>query len=1324
VKKAFVFLLALLLAAASAVADETIAFDKPETAGISGTRWFWDLPVVLAEDGQTVDYNHGGRMKAKQAVWCNLGYHGGYGRYQVPKQMQDADGKKVPWELRSVVGPICFDAVHRSVLVRFPGAAEGIAKRLNEGMEIRKVELVLPFRDTEKVSRPYKGPTSFLMNGGQWDKITPRWHAVAWALRKPWAADQEMGPTYNAYVNGAGYWKKYGAQDTEHDRFPAQFGPAEVSAEKVEALDVTAVLTDEAFGKTLGERLRVLSDQGFLVRKWQVYDFRFTNPGYEWGTMTGGRGVFLNTPKLTVTLGPAPDGDKRQKVVVPPATDVAKLAQELKQGKTGGAATARVPSPQQYEELKKDFAFAKPGWMPDWQWTRVKQLYDAGGHANAFPETYEEYKAWLDDILSTQPRKWEGFSAADQLTLFYKYEKALPTPVVDHWRAYWTAWLMPHRHWRDMVHNQYHQIWTKWRGAGSDYFDKTGDWRGNSSFYRASYCRIISTMNFNHTAALGALLGGHFIGSEYAVEDGRFALEHFPLRLWAWYDGTSQESIDHYYLSHTLTAQKMFADFAPTHYDRMMGQSILLKNIDELANCYHPNLRRFVSTAGRTTPFYAMQVQEGVQHIVHSLSPEGALTDLDKVQERRQQMRNKQVNKLPIIGHDLRPRRVAIQALDSPWAPEWMSNVVDKKPLPFEMTTTWKQWGAFRTDPKWKKVYMGQHYGVASFDLNSSPTINLMGLWQRKGGKLQTADDLGLLLVRYGYNRTNFIDTHMGGTLGQMGGGLGVLQHKGKLLIASSPHKDLKSRHYNPKKQPIASLQTSICLFSLQDKPTWKVYADGKPVENLPARLSHTARITVHDGVSYVGIIPLEATDLGRDAEIIIKEGGEPVRTQTGAMAREALLIESYNYKSDQPFKLERENWDDVDLACGGFVVELADATEFETFDAFAEHVRKAKLTQRWETAAETLHLAYASGGDLMEMGFKPREADVGDHRQPSLTFPYRRVNGEWPYLPPGVERDTPLSRQGRCGRIEKGGAVLTVEPGRMGYLLAEPTSGTCLAANPLPDPTHLSLSAPGGVRIEADGRLSIARIAVRPKEAKLWVDYAAAPGQETEDMAGALYVFGLAAAPTVWRNGKPCQEIFRAVEVEGEKAFIVPLGVAAEGRGEALERLQKSRKALAEGSSGPSIADIAVMGYENGQEHYLLTEPRSGYYAFQRLWPSPTVVRARVGKGLQVATDGRLALRRLILSPENGEVIVDAPAYMQQNRGEPLAEAARALVIWAEKAPPKVEVNGQDVSKSAQKVTLEGRPAHVVPLFGAGAGALEGLEERLRAAHEHLAKP
>src|SRR5450756_1705704 len=82
-------------------------------------------------------------------------------------------------------------------------------------------------------------------------KLAPQWHAVGWGLRRAWQSDETSGPTFNAYVNGIGFWTKYGAGDEQEDRFPIRFGPIEVSEKSPEGrLDVTALVNDVMFGQT------------------------------------------------------------------------------------------------------------------------------------------------------------------------------------------------------------------------------------------------------------------------------------------------------------------------------------------------------------------------------------------------------------------------------------------------------------------------------------------------------------------------------------------------------------------------------------------------------------------------------------------------------------------------------------------------------------------------------------------------------------------------------------------------------------------------------------------------------------------------------------------------------------------------------------------------------------------------------------------------------------------------------------------------------------------------------------------------------------------
>jgi hypothetical protein len=1032
-------------------------------------------------------------------------------------------------------GALVFDAVHRGVLVRFPGAAEGIAAKAREGYRVAKVEVVLPFAKADK--QTYNGqPDSYVdrMSFGGYEhyaKVLPQWHAVAWALRRPWVADKDLGPTFNAVVNGASYWTKYGAQDETTDRFPRRFGPTEVSYKQTEGrMDVSATLTDPAFGKTPAARLRALSDCGFLLKKWEQYDFRFRKPGdgaYEWQVATGGFGLYINTPKLVVTFAPGASDIG----ALPPAANVPALAAQLQKTGKGGTPTAVMPTPEQLQKMLQTYAVTKPAWMPAWQWARVKEL-DAMGGGYRIPTKPDAYGKWIDEMLATPPRYWNGFDGPDRLQVYYQYKDALPRYVQDHYfRDYWTAWLEPDRPTSFFDHPQAMEMWY---GGNNKYYNETGDWRGNASPYRDGYCYVISTENFNHWASLGALLGGDVIKSDYAMADGRHGLEYLPLRLWAWYDGSAQESIDHYYYALTLGCQKMFADFGPTPLDRLMAQSCLAKSMEELVTQYHPGLRHFIACSGRTgVPEFLLTTQDGLQHIVHTLSRSGALHDIGNADL---------PSKFPVLNENVSPGRVAQNTLVGPWAPEWVANMVDEKPIPFEVTENDKQYGRCVEYPRYRRTYLGKNYGLASGDVQFG-CVPIMAQWRREDKQVNTIQEMGTLLLRCGLNDTIFPNPQPGWVPAQ--GMQAALQQKNKLLVVTSPYDPGKPVWESGAKGGIRSAQSTIALYNYErPQPSWEIYVEGRRVTKLPYTCKQGQRIIIKDGVTYLGIIPLPSTDLGRDAEVVIGEGTEQ-QAYGGYTVKAALTINSYMLKRAAPVAdLDPAA---VDRAYGGFVVEFGDSAEYPDFATFQKHMNDTKVDVRLDPAQPIVHATYWSGIDTLEMGAR---TDYTFDEQSDKCFAYRRVNAKFPYLPAGIDRDTNLTQLGTTGRLEKNGAVLTCEPGVMAYLMTEPISGTYCGFNPLPDPTCWSLQVPtstgsgqaGTITIKADGRLGLARVAVRPKENSLWLEYGVKADQHTADMASALLVFGLPAAPKVYRENVLDPAKIGTVALDGKTAYVIPL--------------------------------------------------------------------------------------------------------------------------------------------------------------------------------------
>ncbi|OPZ29104.1 MAG: hypothetical protein BWZ02_01084 [Lentisphaerae bacterium ADurb.BinA184] len=1132
---------ALAVGAASA---ETLTIDQVQCAGMSGFRAHWDCPIPVAEDGVRTQVDSVVKDRGQTAVW---------------------DGVKP--------GPLCFDAVHRSLLVRFPGAAEKIAEALAAGKTVEKAELVLPYLDEEiwpqgRVDFPSADGYRYRMNWNC-DKLyrerRPGWHAVAHVLRRPWIADSATGPTYNAAVNGAVYWKRFGASDTAADRFPAQLGPAEVSSYHPDGrLDVAAVLTDEAYGGTLGERLRRLSDCGFIIAKWEVYDMRFYEGAYEFANGTGPRAILVRSPQLLVTLKPGSGG----KVSLPAAADVPALA-AAHAGSPLGSPTAVVPGPEDVARLNERF-MARPDWMPEWQYAHVRQLMglESGGEVKpfyyrvvpghvidrarqegeraakaegkAFDADYAVYLAWLDWIHGERPRSWQGHLTGQQtVTWWYNYREAIPPPVRDSILRSWTAWLMPDRETEldPVLRRQYDNTSGKlvhpmvddprvgksrdgkvaeW-GQGDTYYRLTGDWRGNKSFYRSGFTREMSTANFNSSASSGALLCGQIIRSERAMADGRAGLMQFPFWLWTHNAGVGQEYIDHYYWAIATAGNKLFADYCEQPEDRMAGWSIITKTVNDLANGYHPNLKRLLGPASRTYYEHVLGVQDGLYHILHVLSPQGALCDVETGHFLELKMPGKP-RPLSAWGHDYPPSEVALQSLSGPWADPWFAEMIDGKPLPWYSIVEKK----VVADGDWVTTYFGENYGLSSIRLTPQ-RIHVLGQWRRRPELPASMRDIGTLDLRMGFNQTRIAEDGAGVISEQ--GRYRTCQHRNKLLMLARPNAE-----YLASQKAITSLQCTAALFNYEGfggaGPTWSVFVDDRRIDALPATAAFGQVILVHDGVSYLAIRPLPSTDLGRDSEIRLEPGIPQEPAHHGETnIQPALLIHAFLYRRDAV--IPEETAGRFATARTGFAVEMGDEKEYGSFDAFREHIRKTELKE------ENASFVYSSGGDTLVADW---DTFTVNGRDPCADARQRQL---W--------QDTPLSQMGR-GRLEKHGAV--IERGRRHpelnlFLQAFPKQGIYVATNLLPNYLDYRFSEPGGVKIRADGACSMGRWAVKGSQ-EIGIRYHAFGGayapKDTVEAATVLFITGTKAKPQVTLNGQDVTAALKPWTQDGDSGWLVPL--------------------------------------------------------------------------------------------------------------------------------------------------------------------------------------
>lgn len=1141
-------ILLLVLCAVSARA-ETLRIENPEVAGMSMFRAHWDKPLLLAEDGlrkidDTVVTNRGG-----YAVW----------------------GKEQP-------GPLAFDALNRALLVRFPDAAEKIAERLNRGAVIAKVELVLPFLDEELF--PPGAPDAVAPDGYNsrrnwnvaetWREVRPEWHAVAWRLRRPWKADAVLGPTFNAAVNGKVFWTKYGAQDEQTDRFGQRFGPVEVSYRAPEGrMDLTASVNDAAFGATLAERLRSLADCGVLVMKEETYDHRYYTGAYEFKTHTGPRAILIKQPRLEVTFAAGKSTVGR----LPAAADVSQLP-------ASGRPTAGLPGREELEALAKARA-GKPDWMPEWQWTRVQELMRLNNPALAdepfwfqFVPNYiiqriagaaggrkaqagwgglrapaeAVYAAWVDQLIGRPVRGWGGFESARVMAEWYLFGDALPGPAQDAMKRYWHAWLMPDRETcpasrrRDafdtsgcLVHPMAQDDRVgkgpppnPLKGLFDNYWSATRDWRGNKSFFRSGFCYEMSTQNFNTTAAAGALLGGQMIGSERAMADGRHGVDRWLLRQWCWLHGSGQEHIDHYYFAVTLSGNKAIADFAQSPVDRLMGQSLLAKQVEELISAWHPVTRTFIAGSSRTMPEYLLGKQDGLQFILHTLcaGDSGTLRDVGRSPKEMPEGINP-------VGQEVPPLVVAQQTLTGPWAPEWVAPMVDRKPFPYEAVHT-------AGDNSYRKAYLGRHFGLASAELMDG-RIQVMAQWARETKPATRMEDVVTLDLRCGVNETRWAS--QGGGWISKPGSTSAFQHRNRLLALTSPRVYTGGILGGGLRNDIRSFQSAIALFNYAQPKTWELWVDDRKVESLPVTCRQGAKIAIRDGLTFVGIIPLPATDCGRDVEVQLSVG----RTQyfesdgkpNGPGCTPALVIDSFWMRRDQPLtRDEKPVWEQLARAAGGFAVELADAGDFGgDFARFRQHLADATVTMQFDAENNIATATWTAGDTTLETAtvtFVPdKENPERETGAPNLVR--RLVNGRDATPRPGLQRDTPYCQQG-YGRLEKHGATLTMEDGRKGFLLVEPVAGVYCAWNPLPDLASWHFELPGGMSLRPDGKTGITRIVVDTKAQRVDIAHGLVPGQEgQEGVAQALLIRSAVPPTTVTFNGRPVQ-----LEADGDNQWRV----------------------------------------------------------------------------------------------------------------------------------------------------------------------------------------
>lgn len=250
-------------------------------------------------------------------------------------------------------------------------------------------------------------------------------------------------------------------------------------------------------------------------------------------------------------------------------------------------------------------------------------------------------------------------------------------------------------------------------------------------------------------------------------------------------------------------------------------------------------------------------------------------------------------------------------------------------------------------------------------------------------------------------------------------GRAGLLQHKNTLLFTYSG-RNRGSDDVRPVAGTLRRASAGMFLFRWQPG-TEGLFVNRRPIERLPVELEPGDWWFIHDGETYAGIRPLEATHLRGPCKTTIEE-----RT------RQIVLYQD-NYVGESIDGIADERWVQ---ARSGFIVELGDAAEYGSFDRFRDTMLQATVQDSAEGFVR--HIRYRRPGRELQMKWHCYEEN----------YPLRRIDGH--------DHETvrflrsPEFAVGD-GAVRTHDARLDTAPGAPAWLLSATPSRTYVAYQPQP---------------------------------------------------------------------------------------------------------------------------------------------------------------------------------------------------------------------------------------------------------------------------------
>ncbi len=344
--------------------------------------------------------------------------------------------------------------------------------------------------------------------------------------------------------------------------------------------------------------------------------------------------------------------------------------------------------------------------------------------------------------------------------------------------------------------------------------------------------------------------------------------------------------------------------------------------------------------------------------------------------------------------------------------PDYLRRLIVDKPLPYyvqesvdrgagnDITTYVTPEYALGTSAKTYQAD-GREWGFNSYN-----SRGLMLHYRRRGHP----SGFGVLSSLYVINDRRISEYYHEIASGKAAGFVGGDQNqdeRGHIRTVQLRNKAIVLYHPPMLDEDIFSLRTEISVF---DRSAIKeIYINHEAVHALPATLGAADVVFLHDGETYIALLPLEPSNLNERAS-------SPLELTEDANGH--LLFSIYNYRGPKrafwEYRWTRPFFHSNFKA--GFGIEVGHSAEFPCFELFRRHILDETRVADTTSGDHVRQVVFTSGRDTLSIRTDLKTNNLLE----------RAINGVL-YSPPMLEADT--VKQDNNGKIEVKGTTLLTDP-------------------------------------------------------------------------------------------------------------------------------------------------------------------------------------------------------------------------------------------------------------------------------------------------------